>query len=284
MNIIRHISSGFIRSLRCWKWILVIWISSLLMILLFAVPLESAVKNILGSSMITEKISEGFLLDVISNSGAGFDVVFSSFIAGFSIVILLGILMNNYFAGGLFGSVRSASRPGKSSVFFGNAGSNFWSFLLIYIMFFVAFFILASLIIGIPAVINWESISENPLGIIYGWPVIAFVFLIPVLTLILDYSRAWQVSSDSKNAFKATGNGIKLLFKRFFPSYFAILPVFIIYVLYALFAARVIIYSKPTNGSGIFLVFVLGQILAILKIFIRSWRYGVVTNLYETYY
>ncbi len=253
------------------------------MILLFAVPLKSAVKSIIGSSMITEKISEGFLSDVISNSGAGFDVVFSSFITGFSIVILFSILMNNYFAGGLFSALKSASGQGKSSVFFGNAGSNFWSFLLIYIMFFVAFFIFASLIIGIPSVINWKSISENPLGIIYSWPVIAFVFLIPVLTLILDYSRAWQVSSDSKNAFKATGKGIKLLFKRFFPSYFAILPVFIIYVLYALFATRVVIYSKPTDGSGIFLIFVLGQILAILKIFMRIWRYGIVTNLYETY-
>ncbi len=254
------------------------------MILLFAVPLKSAVKSIIGSSMITEKISEGFLSDVISNSGAGFDVVFSSFITGFSIVILFSILMNNYFAGGLFSALKSASGQGKSSVFFGNAGSNFWSFLLIYIMFFVAFFIFASLIIGIPSVINWKSISENPLGIIYSWPVIAFVFLIPVLTLILDYSRAWQVSSDSKNAFKATGNGIKLLFKRFFPSYFTILPVFIIYVLYALFAARVVIYSQSVNGRGIFMIFVLGQILAILKIFIRSWRYGIVTNLYETYY
>jgi hypothetical protein len=86
------------------------------------------------------------------------------------------------------------------------------------IMFFVAIFYFLPLNYRNTFCNQLESISEKiTVGIIYSWPVIAFVFLIPVLNFILDYSRAWQVSSDSKNAFKATGKGIKLLFKRFFP-------------------------------------------------------------------
>jgi hypothetical protein len=40
---------------------------------------------------------------------------------------------------------------------------------------------------------------------------------------------------------------------------------------------------KPDTGTGIFLMFLLSQIMFIVKIYLRTWRYGIITSKFEAH-
>jgi hypothetical protein len=110
---------------------------------------------------------------------------------------------------------------------------------------------------------------------------ILLLVLWPLVILIADYSRIWQVSSGEKNGLRAIVKGFSLLFKNLLRSYLSVVPVLAIQLLFTLIAVRLILYARPAGSGGIFLLYIIGQAFAIIKIFLRSWRYGTVTDLYE---
>jgi hypothetical protein len=56
MNIINPIISGAVRSIKSIKAVLAIWLSTLLLVSLVAIPMKSSVNAVLGLSMVTEKL------------------------------------------------------------------------------------------------------------------------------------------------------------------------------------------------------------------------------------
>lgn len=280
MKILMHWLSGLSRSLRCLKWILLIWFANLFLVTLLTFPLKTGIKANLGQSMISEKIAEGYFIDVIANSGFDLKTIAAFFLPGFFILTLFGALMNIFFAGGLFNILRKNAGK-KSSDFFGGAGSNFWSFLGISVIVLCVAFFLALIITGIPAIIVYGTGSEKAVNIVTGITGVIFLILLAVVLIIADYARVWQAASEKKNVFRAIGKGIKLLSGNLFRSYLTLAPILFVQALTGLILFRAILYAKPESSEGIFLLFLLGQLSYILKIFIRSWRYATVTDLYE---
>jgi len=284
MKILVNILSGFVRSVRVWKWIILIWFAFLLLVSLFTLPVKSGINMTLGSSMITEKIAAGYFFDVIANDGFSLKTILPQFFSGLFLVVTVGLLLNIFFTGGLFNVLREDGRRRKASDFFGAAGSNFWSFLVISIITFSILFILALIIIGIPAAIAVSKDSDLILRKTITISSIILLILIPLVITSADYARAWQVTSSEKNAFKAFGRGVKMMFRSFLTSYISVALILGIQVLFMLLAVRSLLYAEPSKGSTIMLMWLYGQLLAILKIFLRSWRYGVVTGLYESHF
>ena len=134
MNILSHLSSGASKSFRSWKWILVIWLAVLVLVSILGLTLRGELNAIFGKSMITEKLADGTIVDVIANAGTGMRILISSFTTEFFLITFLGILVNVFFNGGLFTVLRTNEAKTGSTAFFGGAASNFWPFLVIWLL------------------------------------------------------------------------------------------------------------------------------------------------------
>lgn len=55
----------------------------------------------------------------------------------------------------------------------------------------------------------------------------------------------------------------------------------IIQILYGWLVLNIISGIKPVTGGGVFLLFILSQLLFIIKILLKGWRYGSITKLME---
>jgi hypothetical protein len=283
MTIINHILSGAGRSARTWKWIIISWFITLLAIALVVYPFRSGIAKMLGSSMITERLLNGFNVEVMANSGTGVSLLASFLTSGIIILILAGFLMNVFFSGGFFEVLRRKTAEAPSRSFFGASASSFWSYLVISILVRLMINLISFLIIGLPLIILTSNGSgENVVRIIMITGGIFFLIL-PVFLLITDYARAWQAASPRKDAISALGKGFRYTFRYFFSSWFMMFFIVAIQTLFTVFVLMVIARMRPDTGIGVILVFMLSQVMFMIKMYLRTWRYGIITSKFEAH-
>ena len=283
MNIVNPIISGAVRSIKSIKGILAIWLSTLVLVSMVALPMKSSINNVLGLSMITEKLKNGINIDVLADFGKNLSTIISALSSGILLLVLSGFLLNVFFNGGLFTTLRNGEEKYSSAQFFRSAGTRFWPFLLITGIMTVIILVLLSLIFGIAYLI--ADLPASPVegahfkAVIVGG-IVSFL-LMPVFLLVVDYARIWQASYSKSAGFKAIGAGFRQTFKHFFSSYPVMLINMLIQALFGWFVLKFISGFGPQTGGGIFFLFLLSQFLFILRISLRVWRYGSVTAMYE---
>jgi hypothetical protein len=283
MKIFSFLTSGAIRSVKAWKGILIIWVLTLFLISLLALPMKAGIKNVVGDSMITELLTDGINIDVFTDFGSNLGTIISSISAGFLLVFFLGFLMNVFLAGGVFSILRTSGSKPSASQFFARGASNFWSFLVITLISSFMIMILCFIIIGIPLMIvaGADTPSEGAVfkaGLTFA---LVFALILPVFILVADYARAWQVSKERNAGFKAIGFGFRQTFRTFLSSYPLMIILLIVQVLYGWLVLSILPGMKPVTGGGVFLLFILSQFLFLIKILLKAWRYASVTSLME---
>jgi len=283
MAILKHILSGAGRSARAWKWILISWIITLLMVALIVYPFRKGITSILGLSMITEKLRSGLDIDVFMNSGTGFPEMASILSSGIIILIITTFLVNIFLSGGFFSVLGRKSESMGQVTFFGASGSNFWSFFVITFLMRLVLNIISFLIIGLPLIIMTGGGSSADIPGILIVTGSIFCAVLPVLLLVADYARAWQASTIKKDAIRALGHGFRYTFRYFFSSWLMMFLIVAVQVLFTAFTFAVITRLKPDTGTGIFLMFLLSQIMFIVKIYLRTWRFGMITSKFEAH-
>ena len=283
MSMIDHFKSGVTRSIRSWKGILIIWLMTLLLVSTLALPLRAGINNVLGNSMITELFSYGINIDVLADFSSNLGTIFSFFRSGFFFILLIGIIMNAFLSGGIFTLLRTGAKP-SSSLFFAGGASNFWSFLIITLFNLIIIILLIILIVAIPlSIISTDRSQEE--GTVYQTGrllALITILIIPVFVLVADYARAWQVSEVKKAGFSSVGTGFKLTFTNFFFSYFFMVLILAIQIILGWLVIKVLSGAHPVTGAGVFLLFIISQSLFILKIFVKTWRYGNISSLFES--
>jgi hypothetical protein len=283
MAIINHILSGAARSARSWKWILVSWIMTLIVVALVIIPFRSGFETMLGSSMITERLRDGINLEALTNVGTGFSLLVKFLTSGILMLIITGFLMNLFFSGGFFDVLRRKQGENQSRGFFSASSSNFWSFLIITLGVRLIINLLSFLMIGLPLIILASDGSGSRVLKIIIISGAIFCLILPVLLLVSDYARAWQAASAKKDAIRALGKGFSYTFRYFFSSWLMMFLIVALQVLFTISAFSVIIRMKPDSGSGIFLMFLLSQLMFLIKIWLRTWRYGIITSKFEAH-
>jgi hypothetical protein len=267
------------------KGVLAIWLSTLLLVSLVAIPMKSSINTVLGLSMITEKLKNGINLDILADFGTKLSTIFSAVFSGISLLVLSGFLLNIFFNGGLFTTLRNGEEKYSSAQFFRSAGTRFWSFLLITgimsIMVLLLLLIIFSIALGIAGPPESAPEGARFKAVIIGG--VISVFLLPIFLLVVDYARVWQVTSSKSAGFKAIGIGFRQTFKHFISSYPVMLINMLIQALFGGFVLKFISGFGPQTGIGIFLLFLISQFLFILRISLRVWRYGSVTAMYENH-
>jgi hypothetical protein len=283
MSITNHIISGAVRSVRSWKWILITWFITLILVATVVYPFRSGISEILGSSMITEKLSNGLNIDVLANSGTGLSLLVSILTSGIIIVILVSFLLNIFLSGGFFDTLRRKESDIRARGFFGASSSNFWSFLVISLLARLMINLISFLLIGLPLIILATGGAGSDVPKILMITGSIFFVILPVFLLITDYARAWQAASPKKDAIRALGNGFRYTFRYFFSSWLMMFFILVLQVSFTVFAFMVITRVKPDTGGGVFALFLLSQAMFIIKIFLRTWRYGIVTSKFEAH-
>jgi len=283
MKIILAIKSGLARSVNAWKGILIYWLVSLVMVSFLVIPLKASLKAALGKSMVTEKLAGGINFDVLGDFGSVLNSMASSLFAGIMLLVLVAVLVNIFIAGGIFGAIRNSTVKVTSVEFFSASAKNFWSYLVISVILYLIAIVMIICIVVLPVSIAANADSA-PEGTTFKILVISgslFVLAISILLLVADYSRAWQAVRTENACFKALGFGFSQTFRTFVPSFGLMLIIIILQGLVAMCVMKIIALYTPSSGSGVLFLFLISQLLFMLKIFLKVMRYGSVTSLME---
>jgi hypothetical protein len=283
MKIFRSLYNGAVVSVKSWKGVLITWLFSLIMVSVLAIPLRGALKSALGSSMITEMLMDGFNPAVLSELGPSLKIVLSFFSAGLFLLLIIGFLVNIFFAGGLFNSVRGNVSQRTFQEFFRSSARHFGSYLVITLIVRIIINFVSGITIAIPLIIvaSGNNISTKATIIIVSAAILLTIVVLSVLLLVIDYARAWQASNEKSACLSALGFGFSETFKRFWSSLPMMLIILLIQVLYILSVFFLISGWNPLTGGQVFLLFLVSQILVFGKILLKTWRYGSVTALME---
>jgi len=281
MKIFKALASGFCRTLKAWKGILLIWFGSLLMVSLVALPFKGFLKSGFGGSMITERLQDGIDIEVLGDLGSVFKGMMASLPAGLLLLLLLGILLYAFLSGGIFDSLKGSASKLSGNQFFGACGRNFWPFLVITLIIGAIILILFFLILILPISIVTQSESGTSPFLIVKISAAIFLFLAIIFILVADYARAWQAANDRSECFRAIGFGFTRTFGKILSSF----PMMVILLAFAMLFTSLVFSLigrwTPDSGGGVFLLFIISQILFFIKSGIKVWRYGSVTALKE---
>ena len=283
MKIFKAFGSGFLRAAKAWKGVLIILFSSLMMASLIALPMKGAMKGAFGKSIITEKLLGGLDIEVLADLGANLRSLSHFFSSGLLLLIIFGILLNAFFTGGLFNTLRKSEKPDSFQEFFRESAVNFWSFLGISLIISIIIGFVGILVVGLPVSLVSQSQSgseKTPFLIAMVTLSIFFIFVV-ILNLVADYARAWLVAGKEKSCFKAIGFGFSRTFGKFLSSFSLMFITLIVLVLYNWLVLMILGTWKPVTGMGVSFLFIVSQILFFCKIWLKTWRYGSVTSLME---
>jgi len=281
MKIFKALASGFCRTLKAWKGILLIWLGSLFMVSFIALPLKGLLKSGFGGSMITERLQDGLDIEVFGDLGPVLKSLVASLPVGLFLLIIGGLLLYAFLSGGIFDSLKGSSSKFSGYQFFGACARNFWPFLLISFIIGTIIFILFYLVLILPVSIVIQAGSGASPFLIVIISVTIFLFLTTILILAADYARAWQAANEKSECFRAIGFGFTRTFGKLLSSFPMMLMLIIITILFTWLVFSLISKWTPDSGGGVFLLFIVSQILFIIKSGFKVWRYGSVTALKE---
>jgi hypothetical protein len=225
--------------------------------------------------MITEKLANGFDIEVFADLGSVLKSLLSFFTAGFMFVYLIGFIMNAFLTAGLFGCVKKESGKFSSQEFFRACSKNFWPFLIITLIIDVIIYLFSGLFFVIPIAIVDLSETISIIAIIF------YLLLLPVFLLAADYARAWKSANENESGFKAIGVGFSRTFKNFWPSYIMMILLILAQVVLGIFIMLILPAWRPVTSGGVFLLLIISQLLFYTRLLLKTWRYASVTSLME---
>jgi hypothetical protein len=280
MDLIRTLKKGAVTTASSYKLLLTMWIITLVMILFVALPLKSSFKSIFGNSMAMEKLADGFDAGLTGDMGKAFWQLMSSATTGGLLLVLVGFLLYTFFAGGLFTRFTTAWGGLKLAAFMKASAHNFVSFLGIALLMCLIIGVYTALIIGILSglmlAVSGGSLPQTGLMKIFY---VIWILGLPVWLFVADYSRRWIAATGSRKVFRALGAGFTALKKRFWLSYLTVLVIFVLNVVFVFGSMWFTAWSVPEKGVMIFLFFLATQLLFILRLFMKAWRYASVSEL-----
>lgn len=280
MDLIRTLKKGAVETASSYKLLLTVWVITLVMILFVALPLRSSFKSVFGNSMAIEKLSDGFDMGLTGDMGKAFGQLMSSATTGGILLLLAGFLLYTFFAGGLFTRFTTAWGGLKVAAFMKASAHNFLPFLGIALLMCMIIGVYTALIIGIPLGIMLAlSGGSLPLSGLMKVFYVIWGLGLPVWLFVADYSRRWIAATGSHKVFRALGEGFRAVKKRFWTSYATVLVILLLNVVFVSGAMWFTAWSMPEKGIMIFLFFLVTQLLFLVRLFLKAWRYASVSQL-----
>jgi len=271
---------GAAKMLASYKLLTFMWLTTMLMICMVALPLKTGLKSIFGKSLATDRLLDGFDLGLTGDMGPAFGQLLSSATVGALILLMVGFLLHTFFAGGLFSKYTTEYGQFSISSFLKSSASHFLTYLGIAVLMMLIILGWTLLTFILPVVLIISS-TDDPTSLmkINGLLFALWGLGMPVWFLVADHSRRWVASTGVHRVFKALGEGFGSLKKKFLRSYLVILIITVINVLFVMLAFYLTASSVPEKSLVIFLFFLGTQALFIIRLSLKAWRYATVTEL-----
>jgi hypothetical protein len=283
MRIFNSLRTGIFRALRSWKGVLIVWFIVFMLVSAFMYPLRSSVDSAFGTSMITEKLSAGFDIEIFADLGPLFKSLVSFFLSGILVAYSAGFILNSFLTGGLFNIVRENEGQFSGREFFRAGALNFWPFLFISLIVTLIIILLGLILIGIPSLIAGasETISEKGAFNLVISGLVVFLVIMPLPVLIADYARAWKTVNGNSSCFRALGFGFSYTFRNFLSSFFTVVPLIMFQIILGYMVLTILSGWRPVTGGGLFILLIISQLMLCLRILLKVWRYASITYLFE---
>lgn len=280
MNIFSVLKNGALRSASAYKFLIVMWLTMLFTICIIAFPLKAELKSLFGFSMLMDTMKGGFEVEAFGDMGVAMKHILAGTVKGGLILAMMGLLLYSFFAGGLFTRFSIGYNKFKIADYFKASARYFFPFvgtgLLVGIM--IGFWTLLSFFLPLGIAQNMDKGMAFMVSFMKLSGLLWFLGM-PVLLLIADNARRWMTTTGTRKVFAALGAGFRSTFKVFLKSYCLILIILIINALLSYLTLKYVSGSVPDTGILIFLFFIAVQVLAVIKLWMKAWRYATVSEI-----
>jgi hypothetical protein len=277
MSLVETLKKGAVATASSYKLILLIWATTMVSAIAVGYPLKSFLNIIFGNSMAMERFTDGFDVGLAGDIGRPLGGLMAAVSAGTLLYSFIGLLIMTFFAGGLFRRFTLSWGGLTVSEFLKASANNFMPFLKVAIIMMLVIGVYTFIIIGIPVIIIMAVSGRDMPGgaLLYlFWAVWALGM--PVWLFVADTSRRWIAATGSRKAFRAIGAGFRALKEKFWLSYGTVLVVVLLNSAFIFIAFWYAVTKTPDRGIMIFLFFIITQLLVILRLFMKAWRYSSV--------
>ena len=277
MNFFTKLKKGAAAAASSYKLILLIWVTTLVLTLAVGLPLRIFLSSMFGNSMAVERLADGFDLGLTGDLGKPFGALMASVSAGTFFIGLAGFFLMTFFAGGLFKRFTLSWGGLKVSDFLKASAVNFVPFLKIALLMILIIGAYTFVLISIPGIVGLiASGSSVTNGKFFHVFYIIWALGLPVWFFVADASRRWIAATGSRKAFRALGAGFRALKGKFWLSYGIVLTVMVINTVAVIAILWFAAISTPDKGIMVFLFFIATQVLFIIRLFMKAWRYASV--------
>ncbi len=269
--------------MKSWQGVLLAWFILLILVSFAIIPLRGGLRSAFGNSLITQELTQGFNLEAYFDLGPSLRSLISSFSSSFWFVVVIGFIVNAFLTAGLFGILKKNNGRYSLKRFFESSAENFLSFFIISFIISILIIFLSFILIGIPLLVIMASdtISEKGAFITGAAFMLFFLVLLPVLLIAADFSRAIKASGSGISWSRSLGYGFSTAFRHFWSSYLTMLLLIIAQIILGLIVTGILPGWTPVRGAGVFLLFVVSQLLFAARLFLKTWRYASFTAMME---
>jgi len=249
------------------KMWLMVYIFNVMFAVIILLPANNFLSNTIGNSLASDKILKKFdypyISDIIDHHTFTMSMIKDQSI----VLIILFLLFSIFLMGGIIGTIRSGEFSFR--LFWSDCGYYFWRLFRLTLFFFIIHGILLWL-----ATQTFSSIGLNPfemesdIAFVRQFKLVGAIYLIfaVFIFMIQDYSKLQIVKMDRRLITQPILNSIKLILKNFFPClllyFFNICFFFLVIGIYYF----INISFEMTSDGTIFLAFIMGQLLLILRV------------------
>lgn len=307
MKIFEAFRKGVYNVLQSKRYILLAYVSSVLLALVLAAALSVNLEGSMGHGLAGENLRQGFdPLWYLSfkASASGLSTTFEPGVVGVGAVFkglekmlsgkifqsyvsiagvgILYMLFWTFFSAG-FISIYSAAEGQPS--FFQRAAVFFPRFLLLGALAGVAYFLLFYFVLdwlnNAVEELTRETIDERVHLAYVALKYVVIWVLVAGINLIFDYSKILVVLRNHKNALSAPWHGLRIVFSNFGKTFGLYLSIGIVWVVLMLFYWLVAPGADQSSWLTIAGAFLLGQIYLLMKIGTRCLFYAGQTAMFE---
>lgn len=275
MKIIGNYIEGFKSTLKAVKMSFIIYILTLLIVLLIAIPFKNALTNAIGGSMSTYSLLSSFdfssYKDMLLHN-AGIIKYFQTQILWFGLFYLISSI---FVTGGILGVLHREKDKFSSETFFSYCAEYFARYLrLAAIVIPLHIFFAVLIYSGMGFIIESQLAtvkSEVTIFYIVAAAVILHLIIASLIIIISDYAKIIMVSNDSKKSIrsfiKASVFSLKHLISVYSLYLLLLALPFLAIILYFVFESR----FGMVSPEKIIVVFIIQQIFIWLRVFIKVW-------------